>query len=118
MLVREFTEDGMAVIEVSGRLDTTTASAIVERLQAVVTEQPAVIIDLAGLDYISSAGLRALLMAAKQAKATHHAFVLAGLLPSVKHVFDVTGFTGFCTVFTDRREALDNLRQNEPPQER
>lgn len=109
MNVRESTANGVTIVEVSGRLDSSTAPDIVERLQTIVTAQPAVVIDLASLDYISSAGLRVLLLAAKKAAATHHAFVLAGLLPSVKHVFDVTGFTDFCTVFNDRQAALASL---------
>jgi anti-sigma B factor antagonist len=109
MQVKEFVDNGVTIVEVSGRLDSSTAPAIVDRLQSIVTAQPTVIIDLASLDYISSAGLRVLLMAAKQAEATHHAFVLAGLLPSVKHVFDLTGFSDFCTVFNDRRAALTSL---------
>jgi anti-sigma B factor antagonist len=109
MFVREFAEEGVTIVEVSGRLDNTTAPALVDRLQTIVTNQAIVIIDLGTLEYISSSGLRVLLLAAKQAQATHHAFVLAGLLPSVKHVFDVTGFSDFCTVFSDRKAALASL---------
>lgn len=111
MNVRETTDNGVTIVEVSGRLDSSSAPDIVERLQTIVSAQPAVIIDLASLDYISSAGLRVLLLAAKKAEATHHAFVLAGLLPGVKHVFDVTGFSGFCTVFNDRQAALASLEE-------
>ena len=50
MNVRETTDNGVTIVEVSGRLDSSSAPDIVERLQTIVSAQPAVIIDLASLD--------------------------------------------------------------------
>ena len=68
------------------------------------------VLDLAGLDYVSSAGLRVLLKAAKEARAAGSRFALAGLRPAVREVFEVSGFFAVLTAYPTRAEALAALR--------
>lgn len=79
------------VIEVKGRLDTVTAPELEAVISKELTGIKSLIIDFSGLDYISSAGLRVLLSAAKimdkQGK-----MVVTNPNDVVKDVFDVTGF--------------------------
>jgi anti-anti-sigma factor len=65
-----------------------------------------VIIDCAGLDYVSSAGLRVFLLAARASQRTGLAFAICGLKPAVREVFDVSGFSRVIAVFVDRVNAL------------
>src|SRR5512139_1559386 len=51
------------------------------------------VLDLSGLEYISSAGLRVLMLARKQAKAQGGALVVAGLTSVVKEIFEISKFT-------------------------
>jgi anti-anti-sigma factor len=64
------------------------------------------VIDCAGLDFISSAGLRSLLLAVKKMKAAGGAIALAALQPNVKEVFDISGFSALFTIHGSKADAL------------
>lgn len=89
-------KDNVLEVAVQGRIDTTTAPQLTQELGdlAGVTE---LILDLAQLDYISSAGLRALLSAQKimnqQGK-----MVLRNVNDTILEIFDVTGFVDILTI--------------------
>ena len=67
---------------------------------------PATVVDLSSVSYVSSAGLRVLLKGAKTAKASGHRLVLAGIAPSVREVFDISGFSTIFTIVEDMDAAL------------
>ena len=69
--------DAATVIEVAGRLDTSTAPVLDKTIAEDVSEGSALVLDLKGLEYISSAGLRVLLSAQKK-------MLKNGMVPSVK----------------------------------
>jgi anti-sigma B factor antagonist len=102
------------VVIPEGRLDFGAAAgfqAQVERALADAGTAPAgVIVDCAGLDYVSSAGLRVFLLAARASQRAGLAFAVCALKPAVREVFDVSGFSRVIAVFTDRREALAHAR--------
>ena len=93
-----------------GRLDFGTAAAFEKQLQEVLggagTAPAAVIIDCAGLDYVSSAGLRAILLAARASQKAGIAFALCTLQPAVHEVFELSGFSRIIAVHPDRPTAL------------
>lgn len=64
------------------------------------------VLDCAGLDFISSAGLRSLLLAVKKMKAAGGGISLAALQPNVKEVFDISGFSALFTIHGSRADAL------------
>ncbi|MGJ0508353.1 MAG: STAS domain-containing protein [Methylocystis sp.] len=85
--------NGLLVIRPGSRIDSGTAGAFETRCTALISEGPAkVIVDFSNVDYISSAGLRALLIAAKKAKSLGGALTLCGLSGSVREVMAVSGF--------------------------
>jgi anti-anti-sigma factor len=98
------------VMVVEGRLDFGAAAAFqkeVERVLAAAAAAPAhVIIDCAGLDYVSSAGLRVFLLAAKLSQRGSMAFALCALQPAVREVMDLSGFSRIIAVHDDRTTAL------------
>jgi anti-sigma B factor antagonist len=98
------------VLQFSGRLDGTNSAATDTKLADAVSRSPALILDLASLDYISSAGLRVLLKAAKQAQTAKQKLVLAGLQPAVKQVFEISGFSTLFATFPNRDAALAALK--------
>ena len=67
------------------------------------------IVDLSGLDYISSAGLRVVLLLAKRLKQADGRLVLCGMQPHVQEVFDISGFLAILDVAPGRDEALGRL---------
>lgn len=83
-----------AVLRLEGRLDTTTAPSAQEAFLKVAEEYPEIELDFTGLEYISSAGLRALLVLQKQMNRTQGHLTLSHVAPSVKEVFEITGFSG------------------------
>ena len=83
--------DTQTVLEVSGRLDTTTAPALDKTIQEEVSEQTALVLDLKELAYISSAGLRVLLSAQKRMR-KHGSMKLRNVREEIMEVFEMTGF--------------------------
>jgi len=106
MDISEQRAEGATVLQFSGRLDGTNSATADTKLADAVTRNPTLVLDLAGLDYISSAGLRVLLKAAKQAQTAKQKLILAGLQPAVKQVFDISGFSTLFAAFPSRDAAL------------
>ena len=80
-----------AIIEITGRLDTTTASALDKVLQEQGESNNHLILDLKGLEYISSAGLRVLLGAQKKMQKIGSMKVIH-VCEEVMDIFEMTGF--------------------------
>ena len=79
-------------LRIQGRLDTTTAPQLETELKASVEGVTALVLDLAELAYISSAGLRVVLMAQKIMN-KQGTMVVRNVDPNVLEVFEVTGFS-------------------------
>ena len=79
------------VIEISGRLDTTTAPVLDKTIGEDISENTNLTLDLKGLEYISSAGLRVLLGAQKRMQ-RNGSMKLMNVCEEVMDVFEMTGF--------------------------
>lgn len=86
--------DGAVLLKVAGRLDTPNAKPFETSLMDVVsmTGGP-IVINLAGVDYVSSSGLRALLVAGKAMRNSKRQLSLTSLQPQIREVFDISGFS-------------------------
>jgi stage II sporulation protein AA (anti-sigma F factor antagonist) len=86
-------EADVTVVTMTGRLDAVTAPEYETRINALaVGGDIQMVVDFEKLDYISSAGLRALLVTAKLLKARHGQVRFANVRGSVREVFDISGF--------------------------
>jgi anti-anti-sigma factor len=98
------------VLSTSGRVDHATAeafkTALLDQLGTCATGQDRVVLDMAGTDYIASTGLRALMLAARQAKAQGGVLVAAALQPVVREVFEIARFTLIFKTFPSVRDAI------------
>ena len=83
--------DAQTVIEVAGRLDTTTAPVLDKTITEDISANTNLTLDLKGLEYISSAGLRVLLSAQKRMQKCG-AMKLRNVCEEVMDVFEMTGF--------------------------
>jgi anti-sigma B factor antagonist len=102
---------GVTVVEVKGRIDSTTAPALGERLTSNLEAlKVRVVLDLSRLEYISSAGFRILLLAAKRADETGSRFVLCGVSGKVRQLFDLGGFLDLFSITGTREEGLAALK--------
>ena len=89
--VSQESRSGWWLVAVRGRLDAETADDLEGALRGALEQHPKVALDFGALDYISSAGLRAVLQAARAAEGAGAQFAVCGLSPSAKKVFDMSG---------------------------
>ena len=95
----------VTAVQVKGRIDSSTAPELGKRLTAILAvPQVRVLLDLGQLEYISSAGFRILLLAAKRADENGSRFVLCGLSGKVRQLFDLGGFLDLFTIVATRDE--------------
>ena len=100
----------VVVLSLSGRVDHATAeeleTALAPHLARCGEGQDHVVLDFAGVDYISSAGLRILMLAAKQAKAQRGFLAVAAVQPLVHEILEISKFTLVIRTLPSVREAV------------
>jgi len=93
------TQSGESVVlGLSGRLDTVTSPKLQDALAEALTDYDNVVLNFAGIDYVSSAGLRVLLFGQKKSHSSSKAMKLKNVSAEVMEVFEVTGFNGMLTI--------------------
>ncbi|MCI8294555.1 MAG: STAS domain-containing protein [Lachnospiraceae bacterium] len=97
MIVQKTVENGTEVLTISGRLDTQTAPDLEQELDKIGEGCKTLILDLSGLEYISSAGLRVILKAQKY-MAAKGGMKITGVNETVMEIFDITGFLDILTI--------------------
>lgn len=113
--IRQEEIGAVRLLMLEGRLDTETAADFELALQDLRNAgEHDFLIDLTGIGYVSSAGLRVLLSLAKQLDGGNGSVRLCGLSPAVREVFDVAGFSKLFAIFPNRNAALGDLPQPEP----
>lgn len=105
------TLDRTRLLIAAGRLDYGAAAEFQQRVEQALAGSGAaaparLIIDCAALDYVSSAGLRVFLLAARTAQRAGIVFALCALQPAVREVFNLSGFSSIMAVHPDRATAL------------
>ncbi len=81
------------MLHVNGRLDTTTAGEFEKQLLPLLEKGKENIVDFKELKYVSSSGLRVLLVAAKQLNNNGEKLTIVSMQDHIKEVFDISGFT-------------------------
>ncbi|MDR1397841.1 MAG: STAS domain-containing protein [Desulfarculales bacterium] len=81
------------VVALAGRIDTITAHQVKSDILSAIDEHREVILDFGKVEYVSSAGLRVLLITHKHAQASGGRQTLRNISPEVMEVFAMTGFT-------------------------
>lgn len=104
------TENNTIVIAISGRLDTVTAPECEKKIRELIDGRNSkFVVDFDQLDYISSAGLRALLLMAKLLKEKDGEVCLANVKGNVRSVFDMSGFIAIFKMEDSVKAAVDAL---------
>jgi anti-sigma B factor antagonist len=97
---------------IDGNLDSNTSGdlekALIPQIESGALK---VLVDGTRLNYISSAGLRVLLMAAKKVKAANGKIILCALQNHIKEVFEIAGFSKIFTIVATRDEALSKFSE-------
>ncbi len=117
MEIRESQREGFVVLELAGRLETKTShlfeQKVIEHLSAGARQ---FVIDFQEVEFVSSAGLRVLLMLAKKVKAGEGALALSAVNESVRQILDVSGFASFFVLAPSIDAAIQEAgRRNAEP---
>jgi anti-sigma B factor antagonist len=101
------------VVTPAGRLDHDNCEAfragLTPELERAAASRQRVVLDLSGVEYVSSAGLRCFMLAAKQASSQGSKIVLAALRPVVAEIFQISRFDLVFEIFPSVRKALEAL---------
>ena len=111
MKIAKVEKEGIVCLKIDGRLDAKTASEAETTVKEVLREgRRQLLFDLSGMDYISSAGLRVILMAVKELRSKKGKVALCGLTPYVKEIFDVSNFSSIIPITDTVETGLQQMR--------
>jgi anti-anti-sigma factor len=110
MDIHEVRERGTVVVAPVGRIDSTTSDRLEQHLvKLLASGERKVVVDFAGVEYISSAGLRVMLALAKKMKDARGSVALCAMGDPVRMVFSLAGFLPLFAVDTTREEAVTRV---------
>ncbi len=110
MQINQEVVQGVLVISPEGRLDATTAPVFSEQILGLFGQYPHAVIDFSSVAYVSSAGLRAILMAAKHRRQTGGKMALCAMAEPIREVFEISGFCSLIDVLPDMPAALAKVK--------
>jgi len=97
MNIKQNREGNKLTVSINGRVDTSTAPELLEQLKEAMKDIEDLVLDLAGVDYISSAGLRVILYAQKTMN-DQGSLTLINVNSDIMDTFELTGFTDILTI--------------------
>ncbi|MDR1334751.1 MAG: STAS domain-containing protein [Holosporaceae bacterium] len=105
MEVKSANDSGITVITPMGRVDTSTAKVFEDAVMAAADANGKIAISFDSIDYISSAGLRVVLMLGKKLKASNGTLVLINMPEKIFSVFKMSGFDKILKICANFDEA-------------
>lgn len=100
-------KNGITCLKIEGCLDASNSSVAEKNIRDTIAAEGAnLVIDLSALQYVSSAGLRVILVIAKDIKVKNGKIVLCSMTESVRKVFDISGFTSIFDIQDNIEAAL------------
>ncbi|MGD0954970.1 MAG: STAS domain-containing protein [Methanotrichaceae archaeon] len=109
MLIEERFEGNICIISISGRMNTLSSKEVEAKLDDIINDKFNIILNLAGVDYVSSVGLRTLIAAYKKQKLNHGQFGLIFLRPFVENVFKITGLSKILPIYLTEEAAIQRI---------
>lgn len=98
MTIQTNRNDAITTLEIEGRVDTMTSPQLQQAVLQAFQGAEKVVLDFAKVTYISSAGLRVLLIGQKTAQSKHMSMVLTNVGETVKNVLDMVGFSSVMNI--------------------
>ena len=98
MIASKNQEGTKLTVALEGRIDTLTAPQLETELAPLLDGVTELVIDIAQVAYISSAGLRVMLSTHKKMLAAGGSLTISNAVPAVREVFDITGFSDILTL--------------------
>ena len=104
------TVEQIVVVELDGKIDSKTAPQVQAQISPLVQRGSRIVLDMTGVTYMSSAGLRLLVAAHRQVADSNGKLALAGLAERVRDTMSITGFLPFFTIYDTVQAALAALK--------
>ena len=106
MEIKTEREDGILIANVNGRVDSANAREFENVLSSAISDDDSsVVVDFGGLSYISSSGLRVILLVAKSLRNRNAEFALCSLSGPIGEVFKISGFDKIISIYDSQAEA-------------
>lgn len=102
-------ESGVMIAVLAGEIDGHTAGQVQDALLPVFEMSRSIILDMSGVTFMSSAGLRMMLLVYRQAAARDGKVILVGLSDQIADTMSITGFLGFFTVCPTVESARETM---------
>lgn len=107
LIIDEATAGDVIVLAPRGRIDSQTAKTLENAVLGAISDgRRHLVFDLGAVDYISSAGLRVILLGGKRLKDLGGVMALCGLSPTIRDVFEISGFLRLFQVRDGREDAI------------
>ncbi|MCX6282194.1 MAG: STAS domain-containing protein [Bacteroidetes bacterium] len=107
MELTEKNNEKCMIIGIKGRLDTINYSILEKRLMELLDQNVTkILVNCSQMDYVSSSGLRILLMALKRITMVKGKFVLCSLQENIREIFEISGFTTIFEIYSNEEDAL------------
>ncbi|MFB3787214.1 MAG: anti-sigma factor antagonist [bacterium] len=103
--------DDVTVVAITGEIDGKTAPEAQQKILPLAAEKNQILLDLSGVDYISSAGLRLLLMIYRQVNSLGKRLGLAGVPELIRDVMSHTGFLRFFSLYDTVADGVAALKE-------
>ncbi len=108
MELKGYKQDKFYIVKIGGRLDAVSAPEFEKScIEWIDGGESTFIMDMQGLEYISSAGLRSILVVAKRLRTQGGAISFCSLTPNVAHVFSISNFRSMFALHDTLEKALE-----------
>ena len=103
-------DEKAVIVSLQGRMDAVTAPELEKKIDGLIEEGlNRFVINLKDLEYISSAGLRVILVIAKKLKTSNGQMLISNLKGVVNEVFEISGFTSILQICETEEDALKQI---------
>ena len=109
MEVTEGRVGNATTLRIVGRVDSSVSKILEQRILDVVNRENHIVVDLGGMNYVSSAGLRSFIIMAKQARAKNHTIALSAMREEVTEIFEISGLMELFQIYDTVEAAVAAL---------
>ncbi len=109
MEVTESRIGSATTLKIVGRVDSSVAKALEQKVLDVASRDGHIVVDLGGMHYVSSAGLRSFIILAKNARAKNQTIALAGMSDEVGEIFEISGLLELFQIYDSVEAAVAAL---------
>ena len=111
MIINEERKENTLILKIGGKLDVVNSETLETNLMGHISNGDLkIILDMEELNYISSSGLRILLLGLKKLKHSDGQLVLSNVRENIKKVLDMSGFTNFFEIAESNERALEMIK--------